>query len=306
METLQSKKIAFCYLSKVLSVEDDYKGLRIKVFIEGVDKKPPKDTSKYEAYIKNLPYCFPAMPKFVHVNPKVGELVMVFLQTNEGFYGNRFFIGPVVSQDYFMETCYNEAARVLLNDHTSEDAFDPLPNPDRNPKNYGTIPERNDICLRGRSNADVVLKENEARIRCGFNATAGAGVPDNLEYNEKDPAFIQLKYDNSPYSHPDYNSSVNIVADRINLISHDSRTDFTGLLTDPDELVTEEGMKRILEDGHPLPYGDNLVKFLTEFVRIFKSHMHAFSKSPVVFNASDLEVLNQDLNKILSQSVRIN
>lgn len=296
---------AICYICRVLSVHDDYKGLRIKVWLEGVDKGMPSDPTKYDAFIENLPYCFPAMPKFVHVNPRVGELVLVFLQTIDGFYGNRFFIGPIISQDYFLKQEYDATSRTLLNEHTDRDAFAPQPNPDADPANHGTIPEREDIALRGRSNSDVILKDGEVWIRCGFNEDPDALLPHNLVYNEKDPAAIQLKYEKS-LEHDDYNSSVNVIADRINLISHDSRTDFTGLLTDPDKMVTEEGMRKILEDAHPIPYGDNLIAFLTEFVRIFKTHVHAFVKSPVVLNANDTATLSQDLTKMLSQSIRVN
>lgn len=302
---LNSKKIALCYLTKVVSVIDDYKGLRIKVFLEGVDKQPPTDSALYDAYVDNLPYCFPALPKFVHVHPKVGELVLVFLQDTEGYYGNRFFIGPIISQDYFMNKDYDMTARVLLNEHTKEDVFAPQPNPDMDPETHGTIPEREDIAIRGRSNSDVILKDGEIWVRCGFNATAGEEVPKNLKYNNIDPALIQMKYEKS-LEHPEYNSSVNVIADRINLISHDSKTDFSNMLTDPDTMVTKEGMKQILEDAHPIPYGDKLIEFLTEFVRIYKEHTHMFVNSPIVLKASDMQILGQDLKQMLSQSVRVN
>ena len=39
-------------------------------------------------------------------------------------------------------------------------------------------------------------------------------------------------------------------------------------------------MKRIIQDAHALPYGDELVKFLTMFLQMFKSHTHKYANLP--------------------------
>ena len=83
--------IRFC---EVLSVIDDNAGLRIKVRLF------PED-SIYKT-VEDLPYCFPLIPKHLHINPKVGECVMVFLSTLDQSESNRFFIGPLTSQAYFL------------------------------------------------------------------------------------------------------------------------------------------------------------------------------------------------------------
>ena len=79
-------------LCEVLSVIDDNDGLRIKVRLY------PEDV-KYKT-IKELPYCFPILPKHLHINPKVGECVLVFLSTIDHSESNRFFLGPLISQPY--------------------------------------------------------------------------------------------------------------------------------------------------------------------------------------------------------------
>ena len=69
-------------LCEVLSVVDDNDGLRIKVRLY------PEDV-KYKT-IKELPYCFPLLPKHLHINPKVGECVLVFLSTTKSNITNGF------------------------------------------------------------------------------------------------------------------------------------------------------------------------------------------------------------------------
>ena len=72
--------IRFC---EVLSVMDDNAGLRIKVrlYPEDADYKTTEE----------LPYCFPLLPKHIHINPKVGECVLVLLSTINHSGSNRFF-----------------------------------------------------------------------------------------------------------------------------------------------------------------------------------------------------------------------
>ena len=147
--------IRFC---EVLSVTDDNAGFRIKV------KLMPEDRECET--IDDLPYCFPLIPKQLHINPKIGECVLVFLSTLESGNSNRFFIGPLISQDYFLNfDPYYYQSRCLLNGGNSAK---PLPKPEMNPENDGTLPERTDIALRGRQNTDIILKDNELRLRCGF------------------------------------------------------------------------------------------------------------------------------------------
>ena len=97
----------------------------------------------------------------------------------------------------------------------------------------------------------------------------------------------------------EYNSVVNIVADRINLVTHNS--DFK--LTTPNKLITDEESGKIVEKSHPLVYGDELVGMLQHFINVFERHTHAFAGLPPIIIGTDLEKLHPDWNNMLSDTV---
>lgn len=282
--------------SQVLYVHDDQAGLRIKVRLKYEDTDVAED--------RDLPYCYPLLPKMLHVNPKVGELVLVILQTQGQSKGNRFFIGPFIAQPYNLKWGNYFQDQCLFNGVNN---VKPGPNPALNPANNGTLPDREDIALQGRDNADVILKPKEVLLRCGFKKL-GHGAHNTLNFNDKDLAYIQLKYgqfkdekDNS------FSSVANIVADRINLLSHDSGTYFD--LGDNEQLITEETLSKILKNAHPLVYGDNLVEFLMLFVNAFLHHEHKWAQyTPTQTEMIDkLNIEMQTIKqKMLSPSIKIN
>lgn len=282
-------------LCKVLSVDDEQAGDRIKVRLE------PEDGDIQ--YIEDLPYVFPLLPKHLHINPKVGECVMVILAAQGEAKGNRFFIGPLISQQYFLNyDPFNFSSRCLLR---GQQIDKPLFNPTMNTDNEGNILDHDDIAIQGRQNCDIILKNNEIRLRCGFKKDPLATPKNTLIYNKVDPAFIQMRYrkmqDNNGN---EFSSCINIVADRINLLSHDSRT--YADVTDRDELITDDSMLDIIDNCHPLIYGDKLVDFLSKLVGIISNHSHSFSMDPPSFSSTDDDTLETDLSSMLSQSIRIN
>ena len=80
--------VRFC---KVISISDDTDADRIKV------RLIPEDNSKS---IDEIDYAFPLLPKMFHVKPKVGEAVLVLLAVTNDGNSQRYYIGPVVSQDH--------------------------------------------------------------------------------------------------------------------------------------------------------------------------------------------------------------
>lgn len=278
---------------KVISVDDNYMGGRIKVRLGGLD------ANKLD---KDLPYCSPLLPRLLHVTPKVGEMVLVFLEKNGSPTTNRFYIGPVLSQPYFYkQDLYDTTAfNMLLNRKTK-----PEQNPEMDPENNGTLPDKEDIAIIGRENTDVVLKPNELRLRCGYKENATGPIKKRLHFNKVDPAYIQLKYKKlKDNNNKEINSFVNIVADRINLLSRDSKNLFN--LTDQEELIKDEEMLKILDNAHPLVYGDELISFLKKFINIFTRHTHPYPMIPPALAAPDTETLSTNLDAMLSQAVRIN
>ena len=182
----------------------------------------------------------------------------------------------------------------------------PLVNPDRDPENEGTLLDREDIVIQGRQNTDIVQKKNEIRLRCGFKKDPVAKhITDRLHYNRKNPAYIQMKYKKMKDAKgKDYSSLINIVADRINILSHDSPTYFK--MTDRENMISDEELKNIFNTAHPLPYGDTLTEFLRGLVRIFTTHTHPFPMDPPVCVESDRKLLETNLDEMLSKSIRIN
>ena len=279
---------------EVLSVIDDEQGLRIKVRITPDDVEC-KTTEE-------LPYCFPLMPKHFHVNPKVGEMVLVILSTLGATKGHRWFIGPIVSQQYSLNWCPYFTSKSFLDNGK---IFPALPRPELNPENEGTVPDREDIALQGRQNADLILKDNEVRLRCGFKKNPLGFGQNTLLFNKEDLSYIQMKYKRlKDKNGRDFSSSINIVADRINLLSHDSRTPFR--LNDRKALITDDELLKILEKAHPLVYGDDLVTFLKQFIEIMRTHTHTFPMDPPCFTTPQNKVLDTNLDEMLSQSVRTN
>lgn len=292
---IQTRDDIIVRLCEVLSVEDDNEGLRIKVRID-----PDDDNVRY---IEDLPYVFPLLPKMLHVNPKVGECVMVILSTQGDTSGNRYFIGPVISQQYMMNyDPFKFSSRSLLE---GQQVVKPLQNPRQDPSNDGTLPDREDIAIQGRQNTDVILKNNELRLRCGFKREPLAKPENTLAFNDVDLGYIQMRYKKMKDKQGnDFSSVTNIVSDRINLLTYDSLNYFD--MTNPTSLITDESLLNILENAHPLPFGDQLIEFLQKLIKIFMEHTHPFPMCPPSFTQPEKETLATDLTKFLSQGIRIN
>lgn len=283
-------------LSEVLSVDDSQAGLRIKVRLW-------EDSKSLYPTTEDLPYCYPLIPKHVHLNPKVGECVLVILATLDSANSQRFFIGPLISQQYALNfDPYYYQSRSLLDGGNSSK---PLPDPSMNSDNNGSYPDKEDVAIQGRQNTDLILKDNEVRLRCGFKKYPNGKPIDTLLFNREDLSYIQMRYKKSKdQNNKDYSSAINIVADRINLLSHDSKNNFN--LNDPKSLITDEEMLKILQNAHPLPYGDELIDFLKKFVELFRVHTHPIGMDPPSFDKPQLDILQTNLDDFLSQSIKIN
>lgn len=297
-ENSRNKIIRFCKVLRVEGGSDgatEYGGLRIKVRLDPEDGTILNDD--------DLPYVFPLMPKLVHVNPKVGETVMVVLSDPTAPQGQRLFIGPVISQPYFNNMSFHDTTSMaMLN---GRQLADPEHNPFNNPANKGTLPDRDDIAILGRLNSDIILKEKEIRLRVGAKKNPKAFEPlDRLVFNDVDLGYIQMKYDNFTVNGNNFRSVINVVADRINLLSYDSPDFFN--MTDREQLISNAEIYKILQKAHPIIYGDLFMDFMDKFLTIFKTHTHPFPMKEPVFNGPDSSTLATDLQKFLSKSIRAN
>ncbi len=273
--------------AEVVSVWDENGEMTLKVNLY------PYDSYSGTTNLNNIVKCYPLLPKHLQVSPKQGEKVLIITSNQLSTESKRYFIGPVISQQYDLAQGTNK------NPHL-------LPRPDLNPNNKGTCPDRDDIAIQGRNNADLIFKDSEVRLRCGFKQDKNQTNNEfSLLFNKEDMAYIQMKY--SPMiderNKQGFASSINVVADRINLLSHDSITPFR--LSNSD-LIDDELLAKILREAHPLIYGDNLVNFLKQLIEIIRTHSHPFPQKPPCFTQPQTEVLNTNLDEMLSQSIKIN
>lgn len=294
LQDTENNIIRFCMVE---SVYDDQDGLRIKARLVPEENNIP---------LEDIPFAFPLLPKHVHINPKIGECVMVILSVANHIKSNRFFIGPLISQQYNLNEESFNGARKLLNGKWE---FKPLPKIEMSPDNRGTVPNRTDVAVQGRDNADLILKDSEVRLRCGFKKNPMMSGVGALAFNDIDLAYIQMRHRNMPTLKKDsplseYRSEINIVADRINLLSHQSKDKFT--LNDRDKLITEEEMENILNTAHPLIYGDEFAQYILQLVQVFLKHVHPFPGDPPCLNDTQKQVVGQDPFSMLSKSIRIN
>ena len=285
-------------LCEVISVDDTYKSGRIKV------KLHPEDDRKH---IDNIQYVYPLLPKMFNVLPKVGEAVIVFLMASGEGFSNRYYIGPIISQlpnmnfDGYFSGALSNYDDSLIKPKVAHDLISEA---------KGAFGNDDDVAIYGRKGSDIILKEDDIRIRAGARLDSNNKIGN--EFNRLNPTYLKLKYNNEPTTATNqytgeeykYNSTATLVADQINLIDNNANTYFN--TTHNEDLITNEEMKKIIETAHALPFGDILVDFLKYFLKMFQEHAHPYPGLPTILPSGNENFFNYDLNKILSKNVRIN
>ena len=152
-----------------------------------------------------------------------------------------------------------------------------------------------------------ILKDGEIDIRCGVRAEPAhhESLLGDVVFNTHSPSYIQLKYKRglSITKGMEADSMVNIVADKINLISHMDKNFFN--LTDQDELIKNSEIEDIMKKLHQVPYGDVLIDVLQKIINAIVNHVHPYPGLPACLEQHILTVNSIDLTKILSENVRI-
>ena len=285
-------------MAQVESIEDEADGMRIKARLEQDGKRPTSE----------LPYSFPLLPKTIQSMPKVGENVLIFTSELGNNGSNRFYIGPVISQPQKQEYdpySYGRGTSVSL---LQGNSYEPLERISNFSITKGSFPNKNDIALVGRKSEDIILKDGELVLRCGIRGKAygNENIVGNVAFNNDNPAYIQMKY-SSGIGHSqtqEADSVINLVSDKINLISHKGNIDET--LTDSEELIKSGELDSIMKQLHKLPYGDLLVEALEIIRKSILVHVHAYPGLPPCNSYEVNELKEIDFNEILSDNVRIN
>lgn len=97
-------------------------------------------------------------------------------------------------------------------------------------------------------------------------------------------------------------SMVNIVADRINLLSH-LTNDYD--LSDPDSVISTEDTKRILENTSEIPKGDVLLSILELMRSVILNHVHPYPNMPIVGDTEVQRLASIDFSQMLNPNIRI-
>lgn len=97
---------------------------------------------------------------------------------------------------------------------------------------------------------------------------------------------------------------INVVANKINLISHDGGHGFK--LTDINEMITDKEQEKINKDAQSIVFGEKLVDFLKLLKNYVGTHVHPYHGMPSVDETSKLQLLNYDLDQLLNKNIRTN
>lgn len=291
--------------------------------------------------VSELPWAFPALPKFLQAIPQVGEGAFVITSNISQPNSQRYYLGPIISQPQFQEYCdYGVGGRgPAMSLLSTAKPLTPSPLTSITRKNEltkGAFPNHKDVALVGRGQEDITLKyrttsdgeTSEIDLRTGVRLkptdTTVKYLQGNVIFNNDDPAYIQVKYkknglaglesgegDKDPEKYESTekrsaNGVVNVVADKINLISHKDTNQFGETIADKDDLIKEGELDQIMSNLHRAVYGDELITLLKKIVTVLAHHTHPYSMLPPTVNGSELEdMLSYDYEKIISPHVRI-
>ncbi len=295
------------YYGEVVENYDPEGAGRIKVRIKQLDKDYTND---------ELPYCFPLIPRFFNVVPKIKEGVRIIMYTIDKNKTdiNRSYIGPIIGQD---QQLLFQDKKMALGTQSDVGAVDALKSTEYITTAQGVYPKPDDVAIQGRDNADIILTSAKIDLR------AGKFVPGNpVELNRDNPARIQLNHVNNK------ESVATIVANTINLVSYTGQnngggTSFNllqnnGLDTSGSKLQSYlGGDRKLTQDGlpiggslHPLVYGDRLIEFCKLVQKFVSNHTHPYGQMvpDVATDGVDgiTEISKFNFSSMISHRIRIN
>ncbi len=307
-QTKALSKSKIMYLAEVIAVDETYAANRIKVKLEGFDDA---------LSLEKIPWCFPFLPLYLNMVPKVGETAKIILYDSQNEQSYREYIGPLVPQlgEFLVESPHFYDSRrgregYLLDYNKS---LKKIPT-----SKEGLYPDEKNIAIQGRDNADIVFKPAEVLIR------ASKFLKDKpYNKNERNPAYIQIKTLNgagtisseevestpvasfktllSRFKNNETRTDVNIVSNKIHLIGRN--TDST--VVKP--FFSEEEEETLENELHPLVYGDILKSFIEKLFNWVRSHNHPYHnvpQNPAIQSYVDLESwMRTELPKLNSTNI---
>lgn len=259
------------YYGEVIDITDPTDGGQIKVKIPDFDNKIGNN---------DLVWCYPLLPKFFQIYPKVGEYVRVFIEDVQYPQRSRYWQGPVISQPQKIE--FDSIFTALST--TNMALTTPQPAPSTIPDANGVYPLIEDIAIIGRINTDVILRVNQVSIRAGKHEDGNV-----LKLNTVNPATIDMIFEPTQDT-GDYYSNTIIQSDKIAILSHNGNPQYKAARLTPQDRDT------IFTTGHPIVRGDTLVEALNIIRNALINHIHGYSNLPADKTSiiTTLETINFD------------
>ena len=189
-DSISNNTIEFISVGVVTKIEDKFKSGNIIVRLK-------RDSTQTDEQIDEVK-CAPLLPRFYGQLPEIGQAVLILLKsyTPESPQGQanvqRFWIGPIISQDNFLADDPSLHAQGGLAEGKIK-----LDVPNDEPGVYANLgysqgDYKGDVVFQGRYNTDLIHKDNEIWLR------AGKFIEGNPEkFNKKDVGYLQLKYGSS-------------------------------------------------------------------------------------------------------------
>jgi len=275
-------------------------------------KTRPKNTEE-------IPWCIPLLPKHIQILPKKGEMVKVIMYSIGNNKTNRIWVGPVVSQknklgfqtaltsgDLIETSLFKDRAKNVSETRKLKTSGFKVG------EFTGGFPEKSDIAIMSRGNADIVLPNpsfGEGVMNMGGEVLIRAGKfkfnTDNLELNTTNPGYIRLKTTDITSDTPKTRSL--IFSDSITLYSYSNEKVGKIYRTPLNPIM---GSDTEITDAHnslsPLIRGDVLVEFLELIKDYVKNHNHPYHKHPATNANSKEQIEKFNLESLLSRGIRIN
>lgn len=272
-----------------------------------------------------IPYAVPLLPKHLQVLPKVGEMCMVIVENNNSPQLNRYWIGPLMADKSKISYEASRTGGGLLNKNLIS-SIPPKQNDIREGRSLrkkgdftGGFPEKFDVSIMGRNNADIVLptrvsqEDGPDRVNSGGEVLIRAGKfafnsTGELSNNETNPGFLRIKVIESSRPENSLTHSM-LYSDYISLVSYKNSDGSAGnpvikrinpvLKKDSDLLNFHNALQ-------PLVRGNELIKFLELIKNYVQNHNHPYHKHKATNANSKEEIDKFVLTDILSPNIRIN
>ena len=307
------------YPAIVININDGAGFNRIQARIVNMDKSG-KITDGKDRLIEDddLPICIPFLTEFLHIRPKIGEMVLLLAENPADIKSPRFYLGPIITSQIklpFQE--FKESINIFNTASFRHQQIFDGPTLQNQAKQSSVLPAQIDVAFQGREDADLVLRQRELELRVGKFKKGSI-----TELNTENRCLINLRQvDSSPNTTGILNvdkkinekfipySQLNIEATNINFISSEGK--FREFNNNTPENKTNPRLKdygSLATQLHPAVFGDELIELLKLMLEYLLTHIHTPQKPPLTNSiSSQLEpyLTTAKMQDLLSTVIRL-